>query len=58
MPVNLDLSTLKQKYPNIAGFYCVSCTQKKRLQGRVHAVPWEIRREFEGAQPERSALLS
>jgi signal recognition particle receptor subunit beta len=29
MPVNLDLSTLKQKYPNIAGFYSVSCTQTK-----------------------------
>jgi signal recognition particle receptor subunit beta len=30
MPVNLDLTTLKQKFPNIAGFYSLSCTQAKR----------------------------
>ena len=29
MPVNLDLRTLKEKYPNIAGFYSVSCTEAK-----------------------------
>jgi C-terminal of Roc, COR, domain/Ras of Complex, Roc, domain of DAPkinase len=29
MPVNLDLTTLKQKFPNIAGFYSLSCTQAK-----------------------------
>jgi signal recognition particle receptor subunit beta len=29
MPVNLDLTTLKQKFPNIAGFYALSCTQAK-----------------------------
>ena len=37
MPVNLDLTTLKQKYPNIAGFYSLSCTQAKG----------EYREEFE-----------
>jgi signal recognition particle receptor subunit beta len=29
MPVNLDLTTLKQKFPNIAGFHSLSCTQAK-----------------------------
>ncbi len=29
MPVNLDLTTLKQKFPNVAGFYSLSCTQAK-----------------------------
>jgi signal recognition particle receptor subunit beta len=29
MQVNLDLTTLKQKFPNIAGFYSLSCTQAK-----------------------------
>ena len=29
MPVNLDLRTLTGKYPNIAGFYPLSCTQAK-----------------------------
>jgi hypothetical protein len=29
MPVNLDQTTLAQKFPNIAGFYPVSCTQAK-----------------------------
>ena len=29
MPVNLDLRTLTGKYPNIAGFYPISCTQAK-----------------------------
>jgi hypothetical protein len=29
MPVNLDLTTLKQKFPNIAGFYSISCTEAK-----------------------------
>jgi signal recognition particle receptor subunit beta len=29
MPVNLDLTTLKQKFPNIASFYSLSCTQAK-----------------------------
>ena len=37
MPVNLDLTTLKQKFPNIAGFYSLSCTQAKG----------EYREEFE-----------
>jgi hypothetical protein len=27
--VNLDLTTLKHKFPNIAGFYSLSCTQAK-----------------------------
>jgi hypothetical protein len=29
MPVNLDLTTLTQKFPNIAGFHSLSCTQAK-----------------------------
>jgi hypothetical protein len=29
MPVNLDLTTLEQKFPNIAGFHSLSCTQAK-----------------------------
>jgi hypothetical protein len=29
MPVNLDLRALSDKYPNIANFYSVSCTQAK-----------------------------
>jgi hypothetical protein len=29
MPVNLDLTTLAQKFPNIAGFHSLSCTQAK-----------------------------
>jgi GTPase SAR1 family protein len=29
MPVNLDLATLAQKFPNIVGFYPLSCTQAK-----------------------------
>src|SRR5262249_61170341 len=29
MPVNLDQTTLKQKFPNIAGFHSLSCTQAK-----------------------------
>jgi hypothetical protein len=29
MPVNLDLTTLTQKFPNIGGFYPLSCTQAK-----------------------------
>jgi GTPase SAR1 family protein len=29
MPVNLDQTTLKQKFPNIAGFFSLSCTQAK-----------------------------
>jgi GTPase SAR1 family protein len=29
MPVNLDQNTLKQKFPNIAGFHSLSCTQAK-----------------------------
>ena len=29
MPVNLDLRTLKEKYPNIVDFYPMSCTQAK-----------------------------
>ncbi len=28
-PVNLDLRTLQEKYPNILGFYSISCTQAK-----------------------------
>jgi hypothetical protein len=31
MPVNLDLTTLAQKYPNIAGFHSLSCTQAKDI---------------------------
>jgi GTPase SAR1 family protein len=30
MPVNLDLTTLAQKFPNITGFHSLSCTQAKR----------------------------
>jgi hypothetical protein len=29
MPVNLDQTTLAQKFPNIAGFHSLSCTQAK-----------------------------
>ena len=29
MPVNLDLKTLKDKYPNIVDYYSISCTQAK-----------------------------
>ena len=29
MPVNLDQRTLKDKYPNVVGFYSVSCTKAK-----------------------------
>ena len=29
LPVNLDLRTLVEKYPNITGFYSISCTQAK-----------------------------
>ena len=29
MPVNLDLRTLTEKYPNIVGFHSISCTQAK-----------------------------
>jgi GTPase SAR1 family protein len=29
MPVNLDLTTLAQKFPNIAGFHSLSCKQAK-----------------------------
>ena len=36
MPVNLDLRTLKEKYPNIVDFYSISCTQAKgSLPGQV-----------------------
>ena len=29
MPMNLDLRTLKEKYPNIVDFYPLSCTKAK-----------------------------
>ena len=39
MPVNLDLRTLKYKYPNIVDFHSISCTQAKgAYRKRVRAL--------------------
>ena len=46
MPVNLDLRTLMEKYPNIAGFYSISCTQAKGS----HKDEFELFRKKLGAQ--------
>ena len=46
MPVNLDLRTLMEKYPNIAGFYSISCTQAKGS----HKDEFEFFRKKLGAQ--------
>jgi GTPase SAR1 family protein len=44
MPVNLDLTTLTQKFPNISGFYPLSCTQAKGIRKQEFEL---FRREFE-----------
>ncbi len=46
-PVNLDLRTLKEKYPNIVDFYSISCTQAKGA----------FRRRFEVFRDEFNARL-
>jgi GTPase SAR1 family protein len=47
MPVQLDMRTLKEKYPNIVGFYTISCTQAKGAH----------RTRFEAFQEELNARL-
>jgi hypothetical protein len=44
MPVNLDLTTLAQKFPNIASFHSLSCTQAKGASKEEFEV---FRKKFE-----------
>lgn len=35
MPVNLDMGALKEKYPNITGFYPLSCVDRRKKYARL-----------------------
>ena len=56
MPVNLDLRTLKDKYPNIVDYYSISCTQAKgafRAKFEVFRGEFLLRLNALGEQAER-----